>query len=114
MLRRIVEKQGSEVVGEAANGQEGITAAEQLRPDLILLDVSMPVLGGCPAARYLHKNFPELPFIFVSQHREQCYLDEALECGARGFIVKSAAGNELPMALNLVEAGQVYRSHLIQ
>src|SRR5438270_9288556 len=113
MLRWIIENKGNEVVGEAGNGQEAIEASERLRPDLVLLDISMPVMGGFPAARYLHEHFPGLPFIFVSQHREQVYLEEALACGARGFIVKSAAATELPTALKVFEEGQVYQSCLI-
>ena len=113
MLRGIGESQGSEVVAEAANGQEAIDASERLKPDLILLDISMPTMGGFPAARHFRKNCPELPFIFVSQHRDQFYCDEALECGARGYVIKSAAATELPVALVAFKTGQVYRSNLI-
>jgi DNA-binding NarL/FixJ family response regulator len=113
MLRGIIENQGSEVVGEAGNGQEAIEASKRLRPDLILLDISMPVMGGFPAARYLEVNYPELPFMFVSQQRERSYLEAALNCGAKGFIVKSAAVTELPVALKTFEAGRVYRSELV-
>jgi two-component system nitrate/nitrite response regulator NarL len=114
MLRRIVETHGSEVVGEAANGQEAIEASKRLKPDLTLLDVSMPTMGGFAAARHLREDCPEHPFMFVSQHRDQIYLDEALECGAKGYIVKSAAATELPVALIAFEAGEVYQSTLIE
>ncbi|MFL6447145.1 MAG: response regulator transcription factor [Bryobacteraceae bacterium] len=113
ILRRIIENQGCEVVAEAVNGLEGIKASEKLRPDLILLDISMPVMGGFGVARHLHKYFPELAFIFVSQHRDQCYLDEARACGARGFILKSGAATELPLALQACEAGQLYEPELV-
>ena len=102
------------VVGTASNGQELLAVAPQLAPDIILLDISMPIMGGFPAARHLHNNYPEVSFIFVSQHRDHFYLDAVLECGAKGFIVKSAAATELPVALVAFEAGEVYRSNLIK
>jgi DNA-binding NarL/FixJ family response regulator len=114
MLRSIVEDQGSEVVGEAADGREAIEASKRLKPDLVLLDISMPNMGGFPAARHLGLNCPECPFIFVSQHRDRFYLDAAMECGAKGYIVKSAAVTELPMALLAFRTGEVYQSNLIK
>ncbi len=113
MLRGIVEDYGSEVVGEATNGHEAIEASIRLKPDLTLLDVSMPAMGGFAAARHLLKNCPEHPFMFVTQHRDKIYLDTALDCGARGYIVKSAAATELPAALLAFGAGEIYRSTLI-
>jgi len=73
ILRSIIENRGNEVIGEAADGEQAIEASERLRPDLVLLDVSMPVKSGFPAARYLHEKFPDLSFMFVSQHRDQSY-----------------------------------------
>ena len=114
MLRYIVESDEHSVVGEADNGQAGISAAEDLRPDLILLDVSMPVMGGFPAARQLAVNMPEMPIIFVTQHTDQSYADEAFRCGAKGYVIKRAATTELPNAIHTVMAGQVFCSPLVE
>ena len=114
MLRHIVEADEHYVIGEAENGRAGVDAAENLRPDLVLLDVSMPVMGGFPAARHLHANMPELLIIFVTQHTEQVYVDEAFQCGAKGYVVKRAAVTELPNAIRAVITGQTFCSPLIR
>lgn len=114
MLRYIVESDEHCVVGEAEDGCAGVDAAENLRPDLVLLDVSMPIMGGFPAARLLNTQMPELPIIFVTQHDEQSYVDEAFRCGAKGYVIKQAAMTELPSAIRTVMTGQVFCSPLIR
>jgi DNA-binding NarL/FixJ family response regulator len=114
MLRYIVESDEHSVVGEAEDGQAAVNAAENLKPDLMLLDVSMPVMGGFPAARLLNVNLPGMPIIFVTQHREQSYADEAFRCGAKGYVIKQAARTELPDAIHSVMAGEVFCSPLVQ
>ena len=113
MLRYIVERDQCEVVGEAEDGRAGVSAAEHLRPDLVLLDVSMPGMGGFPAARLLQAQMPQLPIIFVTQHFERSYVDEAFGCGAKGYVIKNAAATELPDAIQTVMAGQVFCSPLV-
>jgi DNA-binding NarL/FixJ family response regulator len=114
MLRYIVELDEHSVVGEAENGKAGVDAAENLRPDLMLLDVSMPLMGGFLAARLLNSRMPDLPIIFVTQHTDRFYVDEAFRCGARGYVVKQAAPKELPTAIHAVMAGQVFCSSLVR
>jgi DNA-binding NarL/FixJ family response regulator len=114
MLRYIVESDEHLVVGEAENGQTGVNAAENLKPDLVLLDVSMPVMGGFPAARLLNVIRPGMPIIFVTQHTEQSYVDEAFRCGAKGYVIKRAARAELPDAIHTVMAGEVFCSPLVR
>jgi CheY-like chemotaxis protein/two-component sensor histidine kinase len=101
------------VVGEAANGREAIEAAEQLRPDMVLLDISMPVMGGFEAARVLRDRLPETPIIFASQHADPAYVEEAFRVGARGYVVKRTASTELPEAVRVVLGGGVFRSPTI-
>ncbi|MGC2660493.1 MAG: response regulator transcription factor [Bryobacteraceae bacterium] len=113
MLTHIIEGSGGNVVGEAKNGEEAIEASKRLRPDLICLDISMPTMGGFPAARWLKRNMPELAIIFVTQHREQSYREEAMNCGARGYVIKSAALTELPDAMHTLEAGGTFCSSLV-
>lgn len=114
MLRYIVESDEHNVVGEAEDGRAGVDAAKNLQPDLVLLDVSMPIMGGFPAARLLSAHLPELPIIFVTQHNEQSYVDEAFRCGAKGYVIKQAAMTELPSAIRTVMTGQVFCSPLIK
>ena len=97
----------------AENGQAGVNAAESLRPDLVLLDVSMPLMGGFPAARLLNVSMPDVPIIFVTQHTDRFYVEEAFQCGAKGYVIKRAAVTELPSAINTVMKGQVFCSPLI-
>ena len=114
MLRYIIESNEHHVIGEAEDGRAGVDAAESLRPDLVLLDVSMPIMGGFPAARLLNAYMPGLPIIFVTQHSEQSYVDEAFRCGAKGYVIKQAAMSELPNAIRTVMTGHVFCSPLIR
>ena len=88
----LAEGLGGEVLAEADNGRSAIEEAERHHPELMLLDVSMPVMGGLPAARYLHEHLPDLSIIFVSQYSWKVYAEEALESGARGYVVGVGGG----------------------
>jgi DNA-binding NarL/FixJ family response regulator len=112
LLRRTVEAD-SDVVGEASNGQEAVTAAERLHPDLVLLDVFMPVMGGIEAARQIRERVPDLLIVFVSQHADIVYADEAFSAGAQGYVLKRALFSELREAMSEVLAGRAYRSPLL-
>lgn len=108
LLRQVVEDNDGIVVGEASEGKGAIEAAGNLQLDIILLDVSMPVMGGFPAARELRKRLPSVRIIFVSQHAGRAYLEEAILCGANGYVSKTAAVTELPNAIRAVMAGFVF------
>jgi DNA-binding NarL/FixJ family response regulator len=90
-LRMLANAFGAEVLAEADNGRAAIEQAEICRPEMMLLDVSMPVMGGFSTAKYLRDHIPELQIILVSQYNQKLYAEEALEIGVRGYIVKSAA-----------------------
>ena len=109
-LRSLAEDLGADVLAEADNGQGAITQAERHHPQLILLDVSMPVMGGFPAARYLREHIPDLLIILVSQHNQRVYADEALQIGAQGYIVKAAVATELGPAIRAVMEGGTFVS----
>jgi CheY-like chemotaxis protein len=113
ILRRFAESE-CEVVAEVGNGLEAVQGAERLRPELVVLDVSMPVMGGVDAARLIRRNFPEIRIIFASQHTNREYADEAFRAGAQGYIVKQAAASELTTAIRDVLAGKSFRSPLIR
>jgi DNA-binding NarL/FixJ family response regulator len=109
-LRQIAEANNHEVVGEAENGKEALALIPQLRLDLVLMDVSMPVMGGFETAQRLRLIAPELPIIFISQHTEPDYVAEAFRLGARAYLVKSACHLELNDAIESVAANKLFRS----
>ena len=80
-----------EVCGEAANGQEAIDKAQALKPDLIILDVTMPVLSGIDAAEVIRKTLPHVPILFLSMHQGRQIIAEAKRIGVWGYVRKSDA-----------------------
>ena len=109
-LRTIAEQQDHVVVGEAENGKQALRLFPQAQPDMVLLDVSMPVMGGFATARELRQMAPELPIVFISQHADDDYVSEAFRLGARGYLLKSAIYSELSQAIETVANQQKYRS----
>lgn len=99
-----------EIVGEAGDGSALLRAAETLRPDLVILDISMPVLNGLESARRIRKILPTARLIFLSQHNDPAYLREALKIGATGYVLKSEAGEVLSGAAAAVMRGETYIS----
>lgn len=106
-LRAMLEGE-NEVIGVAGDGQSLIGAAFRLRPDLIILDISMPVLNGIDAARQIKQAWPEAKMLFLSMHKNPGYLQEALNAGGLGYVLKSSAGEELQTAIRSVLNGQIY------
>ncbi len=99
-----------EVVGEVFDGGALVEAALRLRPDLILLDVTMPVMNGIDAARLIAKELPYVKLVFLTMHLDAGYLRAALAAGAAAYVVKTAAAEELMDALESALAGTVYVS----
>jgi DNA-binding NarL/FixJ family response regulator len=97
-----------EVVGSAENGRTLVEAALRLRPDLVILDVSMPVLNGIEAAREIKKALPAVKLIFLSMQTSRIYLRKALEAGASGYILKAGAAEELLAGIEEVRKGNLY------
>ncbi len=106
-LRRLVDEEG-DVVGTVADGRDLIEEAQRLRPDLILLDISMPLLNGLDAARQLTKLVPDSKLIFVTMHATPTYVSEAFKAGAAGYLIKQSAEVELKQAIQAVLKGQQY------
>ena len=98
-----------EVVGEAANGSEAIDKARELNPDIVLMDVSMPILGGLESTRRICKEF-RTKVIILTQYDDKEYVFPAIEAGASGFISKVAASSELATAIRSVYNGDSYLS----
>ena len=99
-----------EIVGAVADGRSLVEAAVRLKPDLIVLDVSMPLLSGIAAASRIKPSLPEVKLLFFTMHSELVYVQAAFEAGAAGYLLKSAGTNELLNAIQKVLAGQIYVS----
>ena len=99
-----------QVVGEVSDGLEAVQQAEQLQPDLILLDIGLPTLNGIEAARRIRKASPTSKILFVSENRSVDVAQEALSTGADGYVVKSAAASELLPAVEAVLQGKKFVS----
>jgi DNA-binding NarL/FixJ family response regulator len=96
------------VVGEAGDGKEALALAARLAPDLILLDLTMPALGGLAAIPILRKTAPAARVLILTMHDDESYLRQALRDGASGYVLKKAADSELLSAVRAVMRGEVY------
>jgi DNA-binding NarL/FixJ family response regulator len=96
------------VVGTAEDGKALVEAAIRLNPDLIILDITMPILNGIDAAREIRKRLPDVKLLFVTMHSSPTYLHAALEAGASGYAVKSSGRSEILAAVDSVLAGGRY------
>lgn len=106
-LRKLVED-SCDVVGTVENGRALLEAAERLTPDLILLDISMPLLNGLDAARQIKTIAPDAKLLFLTMHASPTYATEAFKAGASGYLLKQSAASELPQAIDAVLKGQTY------
>jgi DNA-binding NarL/FixJ family response regulator len=101
------------VVSEAADGEEAVKRTEELRPDIILLDITLPGISGIQAARKIRVVSPESRIIFLSQHDSIQIAKDALSVGAQGYVVKSDAGRDLLRAIQTVLEGQTFVSRTL-
>jgi len=99
-----------EVIGEAQDGREALLKAEQLHPDIVLMDISMPGLNGLEATRQIKKRFPEVKVLILTVHSDEEYIRQILRAGASGYLVKQAAPNELISAIEAIQRGESYLS----
>ena len=97
-----------EVVGEANNGRVAISLALELRPDVVLMDVSMPDLNGLLATEKLKKLCPEIKIIALTRHSDVRYLQQLLQAGASGYVLKLSAADDLVQAIHAVVEGKTY------
>jgi DNA-binding NarL/FixJ family response regulator len=104
-----------EVVGEAANGEEALRFATTLQPDLVLMDVSMPSIGGIDVTRRLKDLFPQIKVLILTVYEDKAMLQEAIRAGAAGYINKRVAESELLKAIHAVISGIIYiEPHLMR
>lgn len=96
------------VIGEAADGEEAWRVATELAPDVLVMDLSMPVLGGADATVRVRRDCPSVKILALTVHEERLYLTQLLRAGASGYVLKRAAGAELVRAVRTVAAGGTY------
>jgi DNA-binding NarL/FixJ family response regulator len=109
-LKALLEREGFQVVGEASDGQEALHLAPEVRADVAILDISMPILNGLDAAREIQKCAPRTKIILLTRHDEDQYVTEALRAGVKAYVLKSQAANDLVHAIQQVSRGGVYLS----
>ncbi|HVI08415.1 MAG TPA: response regulator transcription factor [Candidatus Binatia bacterium] len=109
-LRTLLEgRTGWEVVGEASDGLEALDKVESLKPDVVVLDVTMPRMNGLEACRHIQqRSTPGVEVLFVTQHDSPQMMREALDAGARGYVVKSNAARDLLEAVDAVSQHRVF------
>ena len=113
-VRSVLRQSGYDVCGEAVDGRDALEKARQLKPDTIVMDVSMPNLNGLEATRLIRSVVPETEVLIMSQHDSPAMAREAFKAGARGYVVKSSMGRDLLPALDKVSRHETYFDHAIQ
>jgi DNA-binding NarL/FixJ family response regulator len=113
-IRALLEKLPEvKVLGEASNGREALELVKTHKPDVVLMDITMPGLNGLEAAARMAKEFPDVRVIILSMHNNEEYYWRALKAGAAGYLLKKAATAELAVALQKVIHGEIYLSQEI-
>ncbi len=108
-VRLLLEAEpGIDVVGEALDGREAIEKAAALKPDVILMDISMPEIDGLEATRQIKNRWPEINILVLTMHRTDDYFFEMLKAGASGYVLKGAETEELIQAVRVVGRGEIF------
>ena len=113
-LRLVLERESDlRVIGEASNGREAIEAAERDKPDVIVMDIGMPLLNGIEATRRISADHPKTAVVILSVHSDEAYILRALKAGARGYLLKDSAETDLIQAVRAVAAGKAFFSPVV-
>jgi two-component system response regulator NreC len=108
-LRMLLQREGNmQVVGEASDGVEAIKLTRKLRPDVVIMDVSMPELNGLKATEALRASLPDTKILVLTRHTERSYVQPLFRAGADGYVLKQSAAEELVRAIRRLVAGQKY------
>jgi len=110
----LLESKGDiEIVGEAADGREAVTLTRKLKPNVVLMDVGMPVLNGIEATRIIKNESSDVRVVFLSMYQDEEYIREALDAGASGYLLKELASKDVFKAIHDVNVGKMFFSPLI-
>jgi len=112
---RLLLKQSDDikVIGEAKDGREAVKKTGHLKPDIALMDISMPILNGIEATRQIKKKFPDIKVLILTMHTTEEYISQILHAGASGYLVKKSAHHELLSAIKAIQKGNSYLSPLV-
>ena len=102
-----------EVVGEAQDGRQAVAMVKKLRPDVVLMDIAMPMLNGLEATRQILKTFPGAKVVILSAHSDDAYVSNATDSGARGFLLKQTSAHDVCRAIREVQKGETFFSPAI-
>jgi DNA-binding NarL/FixJ family response regulator len=109
-LRALLEREGFDVVGEAPNGPEAVRLAAALKPDVVVLDLSMPLMNGLDAGREIQQAHKNTRVVLLTMHTEEHQISAALRAGIRAYVLKSQASEDLVQAIRAVSKQQIYLS----
>src|SRR5688500_15131476 len=108
-LRLLVNSQDDmEVVGEAENGEVAVVLAQKLQPDVVVMDISMPEMNGLKATQCLMRSCPKIKVLILTRHTDDGYLQQLLQSGSSGYVLKQSASDELVRAIRVIACGQIY------
>ena len=113
-LRRIIQEEpGVQVICEAGDGVELLELLKEKTPDVVILDIGMPRLGGLEAARIIKKHYPQIKIVILTMHKGRPFFEEALEIGVHGYVLKDEADTDLNTALKAILANKTYYSQFL-
>lgn len=110
ILSLLEDEADIEVVGEASNGHEALELVEALRPDIVLIDINMPLLNGLEATRLIKKQFPAVQVLVLTMYKNEEYVLQLLQAGASGYLIKQSVPAELITAIHAVQQGDAFLS----
>ncbi len=108
LTRLLGEEEDIEVVGEAENGREAVQKVQELYPDIVLMDIGMPVMNGMEATKQIKKRNPDIKVLVLTMHDNEEYLFQVLQAGASGYVLKKAADSDLVNAIHVVARGDCF------
>jgi DNA-binding NarL/FixJ family response regulator len=108
-LKALINNQSDmEVIGEAGDGQAALAGAEALAPDVMIMDITMPIMGGAEATRRMRKTCPDVRVLALTVHEDEGYLEQLLQSGAAGYVLKRAVADDLIHAIRALAKGDAY------
>jgi|UniRef100_A0A7V6DPQ1 DNA-binding NarL/FixJ family response regulator len=114
LLRQEIELgEDLKIIGEAEDGKELLELLEEVKPDLVILDISMPGLGGMEAAQLIKKKHPNVKILFLTMHKKKAYVQQARLLGAAGYVLKEEMDQSLLPAICQIRAGKTYISPIV-